>query len=217
MHNIARSIVILDEVQTVPRELVKTNNDPNIIIAEGANLKKLNRDLIELKSLSQMHPESMGNKDVDYAAPPLPKNTFDYPREDLMKQILSLHDLKKPIKIDNKELDEINKELYDQAVKEKKPGNFVQILTNKPRSVYYVAVITRQPHAEMFLFAAMSVRNAGYPQQFFQSQDHFVQRAQQQFAKTYRENVIAHLQKTLGYSGISEEARKSFDERGGGE
>ena len=207
----ARETKAFTKAADIARELVKSNNDPNVIANEAANLTKLNHSLITLPDLSPMHQELVGNR-VDYAAPPLPKNTFDYPRDDMMKQMLSLNGLKEPIKIDNKELDDINKELFNQVAKEKKASNFVQILTNKPRSVFYIAVITRPPHAEQFWFA-QSVRSAAYQGQTL---DLFMQRAQQDFAKSYRKELVENLKKALGYSGIDDAARKSFDgERGG--
>ena len=57
---------------------------------------------------------------------------------------------KKGIKINNKALDEINKTLFDKSRSNKKdqPGEYVQILTNKPRTVFYVAVVTLPKFAD---------------------------------------------------------------------
>ncbi len=53
--------------------------------------------------------------------------------------------MKKPVEIGVKNLDEINQELFKNYEKKKKPDDIegvVQILTNKPRTVFYVASVT---------------------------------------------------------------------------
>jgi hypothetical protein len=133
-----------------------------------------------------------------------------------MAQVLGLYDMKKPIKIDYKELDEINKDLFDQVAKEKKPGNFVQILTNKPRSVYYIAVVSKLPEADYRSFGR-AMENASYPDNQFRKMDYFVLRAQQQEGRRFRQQVIEDLKRTANYEPPGEEARKNFDDRSGGD
>jgi hypothetical protein len=226
----ARDNFALPKAKSIAQEIVKTNDSVNILIREADRLRKLakpNRSLIVLPQLSLLHPEDLGGK-IDYAAVPMPKNLFEYPRSDIMAQVVGLYDLKKPIKIDWKELDEINKELFDEVFKEKKPGNFVQILTNKPRSVYYIAVVSRPPLADMRDFAE-AMKMAGYDDQryqmWLQMQQHgmrrgpwldmFVMRAQQQEARRFRQQLVDDLKHAANYDPPSEEARKNFDDRGG--
>ena len=187
----ARENFALPFAKKIAQEVVKTNDSLNVFTREAERLRKLakpNRNLIYVPKLSLMYPEDFGGK-IDYTTPPLPKGVFEYPRPDLMSQILGLYDMKKPIKIDYKELDEINKELFDQVLKEKKPSSFVQILTNKPHSVYYVAVISRPPEAKMQDFGMM-MGHSSLVDQRMGSLDYFVLRAQQQEGRRFWQAVI---------------------------
>ncbi|MBX9681975.1 MAG: hypothetical protein K2X38_24725 [Gemmataceae bacterium] len=79
----------------------------------------------------------------------LQKGLLDDPRDDIANHILAVIDLKKPLEYGIPAVDALNKSLYDVvSTREKEPrGKFVQIIPNKPRTVYYV--VASQP-AESF-------------------------------------------------------------------
>jgi hypothetical protein len=160
----------------------------------------------------------------------LPKNAITYPRDDMVKQLLSLFDLKAPIEIKTgqaggepafvKQLNDINKELFD-AVKQRFPkdpqGKFVQVLTNKPQNIYYVAMVTRWPSADAKDFQDFVLRYASEAP--MRPVDSFVTRAQELVAKDFHAELIQQLQQDVGYTAQTdlEETKKTFDreEHGG--
>ncbi len=216
----ARRTVALPQANSVAKKLI--SNTRNVQIAEE-EARLLKKDIILLPRLSQMHPDKVyeipeGGKRVEYTLPPLPKDTVPYPREDMMKEVLSLFDMKNPITTGNKDLDDVNKELFDLVTKNdpdrKRPDSFVQILTNKPRSIYYVAWISAAPDARQEDFKETMLR-ATYKNMSLR--DLFAERAQDETAKMHRANVLAWLQDSHKFTPPSDEARKQFDDRGVGD
>jgi len=189
-----------------------------------AEAAKLKRERIVLEGLAQMYPERLPDNTIDYFKPPLPKGKIPFARDDTMDQAVRLLNLPEAIKIDNKALDDINKMLFDKTrAKENNPkGKYVQILTNKPRSVFYVAVVTlpARPNELRFNLTMLGIYNAMVdpdPQRGRLPRDHFAERIQQQDAKVFRANVVNYLHTTLGYELLKPETRKEFDDRGGGD
>lgn len=215
----ARKTIALPRAKAIAEKLINEGRNVQVIAEEAGKLKK---DVILLPRLSQLYPDKVfenpqGARRVEYILPPLPKDTIPYPREDTMKEVLSLFDMKGPISIGNKDLDDVNKELYDKVSKDKdknKPENFIQILTNKPRSIYYVALISKPPLADELEFKEAMLRA---PYKIGPLRDLFAERAQEQEAKLYRANLITWLQESHKYTAPSDDARKQFDERGVGD
>ncbi len=164
----------------------------------------------------------------DYVPYHLPKDAVDRPRDDMVKQLLSLYHLKAPIEIKTglasgeptfvKELNDLNKSLFDAIKKEKDPqGKFVQVLTNKPQTVYYVAVVTRAPQASDKDFQDQVLKNAWEPQMLERAEtrpfDTFVTRAQELRATEFHTMLVAQLREDLGYQPADgfDEVRKTFD------
>ena len=212
----ARNTQALPKAKDIAKSLI---DNANLLI--GKDTEKIFNDRIPLDKLSVMHPEDTPGGLIDYFPMSLPKDKISYPRDDMMQQVVSLYDLKSPIKTGAKELDEINEELFKQVQKLNRPeGKYVQILTNKPRSVFYVAIIARPPGAELKAFAETLV---GAPvdkqMRFFAGKmippDNFVFRVQHQQARLYRQEIVNELRKTLDFKLEREDAKKDFDERGG--
>jgi hypothetical protein len=211
----ARSKDALPAANTAADALLKGST----MIAQG---QKYSAKLITINHLSPMHPENMGEV-RDYGKPPLPKEQLLYPRDDMGEQAMSLLDLKEPIKVGNKELDDINQKLFDRVRKlPNARGNFVQILTNKPRSTFYVAQVELAPKANREDFIrAMKVASLVQEQRerdarlkdFPYVMDRFVERIQQQDAKVYRASVITSLKTSMNYSLENEKFRSEFDEK----
>ena len=183
----------------------------------GAEAKR--KDAILLPEVSSWQRVQTPNG-IDYFEPNLPKDKIDYPTDDMIKNILSLYDLSAPITTGFKELDAANKELFEEAKKHKAPGGFVQILSDKPRRIFYIAAITNLPKAseEQFKLAMLGSWYEINPMRPQVSRDHFAERAQEQEARRFRQEFISSLKSRYRYSieGEAEEkARKDFDERGG--
>jgi hypothetical protein len=136
----------------------------------------------------------------------------------MMKEIVSLVDLKAPIKIESsdnqdrpgvKELDEINKALFEAGKDSKR---YVQIITNKPRSVFYVATVTTPP-TPVKLFKDMMLGATPLTGMDPNPRILLVDRAQELEAKEYRARFVRGLRAVHGVSGEDEDSRKSFDGR----
>ncbi len=229
----ARAEKALPRAQSIAMDLITNLQKTKLEIAE-AEAVKLHRERIALSGLALMHPEKLADNSIDYFKQPLPKNTIPFARADMMDDAVRLDNLTEPIKIDNQALDDINKMLFDKArnVKKNPEGDYVQILTNQPRTVFYVAVVTTPPFADPKWFGLLpgfreddnivirgiyNVLEDPGPMRRRFVRDHFAERIQRQDAKVYRANVVAYLGRTLGFEVLKDEARKEFDDRGGGD
>lgn len=211
----ARTGPALTKAKEIAEALIKADNDPNVLFKEA---KALDRELIPLEKLSRMYPERLPNFDTDYFDYPLPKPPFagDYPRDDMGKQLVDLYDLKAQVEIkgsatdlDAAEIDKANKALFEMVKGQKNPqGKYVQILTNKPRSVFYVAVVTAQAKADRQGFIG-ALTAAPFERRF--ARDHFVTRAQQMEGRQMRAAMVRYIGDTIGYSIESTKVRDDFD------
>jgi hypothetical protein len=160
-----------------------------------------------------------------YAGYHLPKDVIVRPRDDMVAQLLSLYDLKAPIEIHSKLLEggaeptfvkmvnDLNKELFDKVKKEKEPkGLFVQVLTNKPQTVYYVAVVSRRPNpydkAQRDDFTS-ALKFASEATGLFV--DTFAERAQQMLATSFHKQLVEQMKTELGYTPPDEKVQQDFD------
>ena len=74
------------------------------------------------------------------------KGQIKFPREDTVQNLIALNGLKEPIKIGVADIDNINAALFQEAQKANRGSDkYVQILTNKPRDAFFVAVIDGTP------------------------------------------------------------------------
>jgi hypothetical protein len=175
-----------------------------------------------------MHRVKLGDSIFEYLNYPLPKDRFEYPRDDTVKNVIGIYNLKEPVKIGVDSIDKINKELFDLVMKEvedqntrirdekfkiEPPGRFVQILTNRPQTIYYVAYVSQRPFMnDLNLMTAFQL--AGNQQQ---ARDLFVLRAQQQAGQQMRERYIAAMKTSVDFNFTDEgSARKRFDDGGAG-
>jgi hypothetical protein len=229
----ARTEKALPRAESIALELINNLQKTKLEIAD-AESAKLQRQRIALAGLAPMHPEKLADQTIDYFKPPLPKDKIPFARNDMMDEAVHLYNLKDPIKIDNKALDDLNKMLFDKTRNNKKnpAGEYVQILTNKPRTVFYVAVVTTPPFANPARFGLRpgivdddnivirgiysALEDPGPMRRRF-LRDHFAERIQQQDATAFRANVVAYLGRTLGFDVLKEDAKKDFDDRGGGD
>jgi hypothetical protein len=186
--------------------------------------EKLHHKPIELKGVTQMYRELSGQNVFDYSQYRLPKDpqSLPYPRDDMAQQVVNLYELKKPIAINDPDLDKINRELFDnvktkeqaqlenaktdedkKSIRREWASKYVQVLTNKPRTVFYIAALPEPP------LNPFGVSNA------FEPRDFFLMRAQQEAGQRWRAGIVDNLKKVLGYTPPSDEMRKQFDERSG--
>jgi hypothetical protein len=166
---------LLEEVKKVANEVRKTQQaEGKDLVAKFRELaKQQGKEVLTLPNVSKLVPntEIKSKSLMPYVDYELPRGRIEFPRADMVKQLLALNDLTAPLKtdteaperktkgtetdpaakraqVDFEELNKINEELFlkPTAGAKTKPTQ-VQVLTNKPRSVYYIATITetREP------------------------------------------------------------------------
>lgn len=134
----------------------------------------------------------------------VPRDKFDFPRDDLSKQILALVEGQKPIETKNAAIDEFNATLFKEN---KDLEKHIQILTNKPRTHYYVAVVTNPPTANRRDFEQAYVSAASG-----QFRDEFIDRAQKEIARQFMEELTRQLREQSGLEiTASQDDRKAFE------
>ena len=212
----ARATEVLPTAKAVADALIKAGNQ-----GINAQAAKLGATPFSISRLCTMYPEPSPDGGIEYGKPPLPKDKLVYPRADMVDQLVGLYDLDKPIKLGsdeiyktNKELadlDELNRDLFERVKKTDNPrGNYVQILTNKPRSVYYVAFVSAPPDAKKREFVSALTNASSFGQG---PRDRWVERIQQKDGRDYRKALVTSLKTMLHYEEVGADARKRFDDQ----
>jgi hypothetical protein len=194
----------LGKARQIAENLQKGGADYLRVITEASG--ELKRDPIYLRNVAPLTPRDFETA-RDYEEYPLPKDKFAFPRDDMGKQVLSLVELKKPVESGNSTLDDINKKLFDlnKKLAKENVGKQVQILTNKPQTAFYVAVVTTTPAAAKIEFEFAYRRAVGQPL------DTLIMRGQQDLAKEYRQRLMTQLRDEMGYEVVSQSDAKSYD------
>jgi hypothetical protein len=206
-HMEAREKKVLPRAREVAQALQRAGKDLQTVLREEA--AKLGHEVITLSGVAPLIPDpKMPGKYLPYE---LPRNTFLYPQGDMVKQLLIMNELsrdsKAGIKTGNKQLDQLNEEL----LKRKLEGKQVQVLTNKPRSHYYVAVVTHAQPPSRLQFV-MTYQNAAGQ---FRAHDEFVASFQANAGIEYRRALTKQLRDAAEVS-ITSGAQAGFDGSSGG-
>ncbi len=231
----ARKEEALPLARKIAETLLDAGNFNGAILA--AQTAKTGRPLIDLSDVAELSPNELSPTQRDYQRYPLPRDTFAYPREDMVQELLQLYDLPKAIQLPTTEGDQevarllntINEELYKRTQREfkdrsKAAGHYVQILTNRPLSEFYVAVVPREPYASRDDFAR-AFRGAPYwPEislfrqrgirDFLSPTDSFVARAQQDEGKRVHDLLVQQLMKEFNYEPLKDEDLRADFDRG---
>ncbi len=175
--------------------------------------------VVVVTDISVMNPENLATGEIDYTAAKWPKDKLKTVREDYVSSLSHLVDLQKPFKTNNKDIDTLNKELFDEVSKKDKGSRvFVQVIPNNAQDVFYIAAVTKDPeyHIQKEFFRR-SLADA-FRGSFLQSQqrDLLIDRLQEQQAKEYRRQLVISIGDIVGYSLTDEgkTLRSKFDERG---
>jgi hypothetical protein len=217
--NKARESIVLRRVEEMAKAAEKSGN-PNFELEKA--LKELQkeygtkREIMPVGSFTQpvsplvpiTSSGGFGVQQRQYVDFDLDPGLITYPRKDTAANLLELYDLKKPIEIGYPPLDKLNKELFNEVNKDKKPqGKYVQVLTNQPHTAFYIAVTREQPFTSHGDFN-MAVMEAG-------RHDLFFERAQRDAAKRQRDELVRQLRSAHDVVAPTEETRKHFDSDAG--
>lgn len=135
----------------------------------------------------------------------LPRGKFTYPREDMAEHLLALRDLKAPIQVGDKAIDELNRTLFEQRGK----GRVIQVLPNRPKTAFYVVVQLNEPRAdregflEAYTLAPAAVENT--------RRSLFVDTTQEELAGEFRHELLAQMRRNLEVE-VTDAARKIDNE-----
>ncbi|MBI3411136.1 MAG: hypothetical protein HY040_22605 [Planctomycetes bacterium] len=164
--------------------------------------RKLGKEPIRLEGIAPMVPEKVASilEPRKYAPYVAPKGTFDFPRDDMATELTKLTNLKKPIETGKKDVDDINITLFKVGDANK---HVVQILTNKPRNVFYVVAVTKVRDDSPFIFD-LAFSKAAF------GQDNLFERAQENFGVELRRAILDQM-RGPDYYIVEGKERESFD------
>jgi hypothetical protein len=190
---------------------------------------KLGAHLIILRGVTPLIPERGELAPASWKPYQLPKDVILYPTEDMTKELMELRTLKAPIAIKPiesksektpmdvndvvKKVNEINANLFKMSAAKGAPQ--VQILTNRPRTIFYVAVVLKEYPPSQIEFLEMwsdALRRPvpGTPVYL----DTIIDRAQQEAGQEFEKRFVQQLRSQAGVGEISAEARKNFETGG---
>jgi hypothetical protein len=142
----ARDKKALPFVQKIAEGLLRGNADYRTSLSIAG--KDQGAKLVDLSNLAKLTPTTPANPfggGGDFGPYKL-HGEIKYPRDDTVPSLLALNGLKEPIKIGVADIDNLNAALFAEAQKANRgPSKFVQILTNKPRDTFYIAVLNGPP------------------------------------------------------------------------
>jgi hypothetical protein len=193
--------------------------NPDLMAAIREEAKKLDKDqgpilvpdVAPLVEIPTPRGDLSGQKITAYGPFTLPRGKILHPRPDAAKDLLALRDLKAPLKTGLADIDTLNAELFKAT---KDSGRPIQVLTNQPQTVFYVAALVQPPKASNYEFFVAYRGASGSRFSPFPS-DLFVQQCQNAHARQYREDLTLELRRLANVQPISDQVRRSFDRDGG--
>jgi hypothetical protein len=146
----------------------------------------------------------------------LPRGRIPFPREDMVKDLLAMYQQTAPIKLgglggeDTKGLDDLNELLFLPKLsdKEKQVVKQIQVLTNKPRSVYYIVALAQVKEPPPFYFWDEILAKSS---SMGKAQNRFIDQAQEDFGKEFVVELIRQLRSEANVE-ISDNAKKQMDQ-----
>jgi hypothetical protein len=212
--NEARNL-IMGEVKKLTDELKKEQQK------EGFDMRAKLRDLakehgVEIVPLTKVAllvpaPFKSGSQEeiAAYDTYTLPRGRIPFARDDTVKHLLSLNNQSAPVKVGVKEVDDLNEALFltlkDEKVK--KVVKQIQVLTNKPRSDYYIVTLASVKEPSSFHFFDEIL-----PKSFAMGKEHnrFVDQAQAEFSKEFLAALTKQLRMDFDVA-ISENASQQIE------
>jgi hypothetical protein len=198
----------VQEVATVIRDARRAERkDPQAEMAKEA--EKLGTRVVVLKNVAEL----VENKDtasqqtlhfIDYTLPP---KSITFARPDTVKDLLKLHGLSAALQFpddNDKELNELNKKLFEPKLGGKLGQ--VQVISNKPRNIYYIAMVTDVNEPEMFHYFADVLPQATLTGT---ARNTFVDQVQGEYGKQLLKATLEQL-RAQGEVNISKQARDQF-------
>jgi hypothetical protein len=209
----ARETKVLPYIRKIADSLLAGNADYVSMLEiepKFGDKKTGEKKMIELQRLAPLYREQEQPFGPSrYTEFKIPRGKISYPREDMTAQVLSLNDLQKPIETGVADLDRLNADLFQEAKNKKLPGDkFVQILTNKPRDTYYVAVVSRPWPADTLQFFGRVLPGAA------NFSDTLLDRVNERIGEEHARAMVRQLRKDHNVT-VYDAAKTMFDSDGG--
>jgi len=154
--------------------------------------------------------ESLGHEITYYQPYEVPHGKFLYPQEDTTKQILALREPQGPLTSGDGKIDALNKELFEETSATGRP---LQVLTNSPKTVFYVVALVAPPQDRDFRFFDAYRKAVGMGQgQGAIPRDFLIEQAYQEMARDFHRALIGQLRELVHLRPASDEAKKQFPE-----
>jgi hypothetical protein len=241
----ARKDLALPRAQEIARRLASLQKkDEDSLAAFYREAKELGTKLITLDGVTPLVPVVRRELVAQEWTPfQLPRGVIPFPTADMTRDLLALRDLKEPIQISLekgepekvpglkeviKRLNETNKELFAKDLNDPAAGlkgqfpprKFfqVQILTNRPRTVFYIAAVTREhrPSDLDFLDAWSGAGFSQLPRKDPDGRrrygDTLVDQAQEQGARAFQTRFMEQLRRE---ANLEITDRSAFEKEGG--
>ncbi len=199
---------LMPDITRVATELEKALKDPKIDLWTVASdaARRHGAQAMKLQNVAPLVPRRADDKGpLQFVPFEVDRDKFLYPTADLAKQLLSLRDLQKPLTTGHGELDKLNQTLFDRLGK---GSRVVQVLTNQPRTEFYVVVQLGEPRATTEAFFAAYMGAQGQEAQ----RNLFLDTCQADYAREFHRQLMDQLYSRLRVE-VDEQARKQFDER----
>lgn len=202
------------------REIAQSLQKPGVVALHVTldEANKIGKDRIVLRDIAPLGTAffDQSTNALRYGPYKLPRDVIPFAREDTVANLLTMPDPKKAVEIGQSDLDNLNSNLYDvykrTADKGGKvpPQEYVQVLTNKPRNAYYVAVVTDPPIPSERKFVDSYGRSIGH------GQDEVVHLGFQHAAGNVREAIVKQIRRDYHVEvPAGPDDRKSFDQDSG--
>jgi len=238
----ARESLALPMAQKIAEELRKVqkqDGEYSPVLAKEA--EKLHTQVITFQDVTPLVPGARRELAArDWLPYQMPKGKIPYPMPDMTNDLLALRDLKAPIKVSEEKgdgnlvrdvqsvvraLNKINAGLFDPSLNKEKADEKdqaprkkvfqVQILTNRPRTVFYVAAVVneRRPSDLDFYDAWSGAARSQVLQEEATGRikpgDMLVDRAQLDAARTLQLQFTAQLRRDARLEPIEDEAARN--------
>jgi hypothetical protein len=212
---------VMDEVKKIARAVAdKHKVEGDVLSFMRDKAREHGTEVISLEHVSVLVPNKkiLPNDNAAYVEYTLTRDKFLYPRGDMVKQLLALNHLKAPLvveptakekdkNISYQELNELNTSLFQKNYKQGKLGQ-LQVLTNKPRTVYYIALVADVQEPPPLGFFGDSMPSLGGDPH----RNEFAERVQHEMGEELLKLTVEAMKSADDKFFISDDARKQFDE-----
>lgn len=230
----ARTRYALPQAEKLAQALVQQPATADLDAVLHQQAAQLGVDLVVLHGVARLVPEGRGELAPAAWKPyTLPPGLIPYPSEDMAQQLLTLRQRQQPIEIKAsasqgdrptdlpevvQQLNKLNAALFKASTQKK--GPLVQVLTNRPRTLFFITVVLQEatPSEPEFLMRWQDAAHAGILRRLQKAlpeyRDTLLDEAQREQGRQLEQHFLRHLRVEAGLQeDLSDlkDARKEFE------